>query len=139
MRWVVDASVAAKWLTPEPDAQAAAALLDDDLFAPDLLYVEVGNILWKKQQRGEVESAVAALAVRWLKQVPLQVHDGVSLLADAVGLAIRLGHPVYDCCYVALARRLGVPLVTADRRLVRRCGADDAANLKGTVRLLASA
>lgn len=129
--------MAAKWLTPEPDAQAAAALLDDDLFAPDLLDVEVGNVLWKKQQRGEVESAVAALAVRWLKQVPLQVHDGASLLADA--LATRLGHPVYDCCCVALARRLGVPLVTADRRLVRRCGADDAADLKEAVRLLASA
>lgn len=139
MKWVVDAGVAAKWLTPEPDAPAAAALLDDDLFAPDLLYVEVGNILWKKQQRGEVGVEVAALPARWLKQVPLQVHDMASLLEDALALAIRLGHWVCDCCYVALARRLGVPLVTADRRLVRRCGAEAAGDLKRTVRLLASA
>ena len=48
MKWVVDASVAAKWLVPEADSPLAEALLDDDLLAPDLLFAEVGNILWNK-------------------------------------------------------------------------------------------
>ena len=29
MKWVVDASVAAKWLAPEPDSRLAEALLDE--------------------------------------------------------------------------------------------------------------
>ena len=55
MKWVIDASVAAKWLAPEPDTPLAEALLADDLIAPDLLYAEVANILWKKQLRGEMD------------------------------------------------------------------------------------
>ena len=39
------------------------------------------------------------------------------LAAQALRIAIERDHPVYDCCYVALAMRDSVPLVTADRRL----------------------
>lgn len=137
--WVIDASVAAKWLAPEPDSPLAAALLGDDgpLMVPDLLYAEVGNILWKKQLRGEMDAAVAQVGARWLLHVPLQVHDSASLLADALALALQLQHPAYDCFYLALARRAGVPLVTADRRFHARCHAEGAAGLGEWVKLLA--
>ena len=137
MKWVLDASVAAKWLAPEPDSPQAQALLADELVAPDLLYAEVANILWKKQLRGEIDGATAQVAGRWLLQVPLQVHDSASLLADALAMALQLQHPAYDCFYLALAQRLDAPLVTADRRLHARCQAADAAGLRSRVRLLA--
>jgi predicted nucleic acid-binding protein len=35
-------------------------------------------------------------------------------------VARRLGHPVYDCVYLALAEREHAPFVTADHRLLRR-------------------
>lgn len=136
MTCVIDASVAAKWIAPEPDSPLAEALLDDTLIVPDLLYAEVGNILWKKQLRGEMDAATARLGARWLLQVPLRVHDSASLLADALDLALRLQHPAYDCCYLALAQRANVQLITADRRLHARCLARDAAGLEGRVRLL---
>ncbi len=136
MKWVVDASVAAKWLAPEPDSLLAEALLDDELIVPDLLFAEVGNILWKKQLRGEMEAATAQIGARWLLQVPAQVHDSASLLADALALALQLQHPAYDCFYLALAERAGVPLVTADRRLHARCQAVDAVGLGERVRML---
>ena len=136
MKWVVDASVAAKWLAPEPDSSLAEALLDDELIAPDLLFAEVGNILWKKQMRGEMDAAATQIGARWLLQVPLQVHDSASLLADALDLALQLQHPAYDCFYLALARRVDAPLVTADRRLHARCHAADAVGLGQRVRLL---
>lgn len=136
MTCVVDASVAAKWVVPEPDSALAQALLDEALIVPDLLFAEVGNILWKKQTRGELSTDAAQLGVRWLLQVPLQVHDSASLLVDGLALALRLGHPAYDCLYLALARQTGAALVTADRRLHARCHAADAAELAPLVRLL---
>ncbi len=132
-KWVIDASVAAKWLAPEPDSPLAEALLDNELIVPDLLFAEVGNILWKKQQRGEMDATATQIGARWLLQVPLQVHDSAGLLVDALALAQQLQHPAYDCFYLALAQRIGAPLVTADRRLHARC---HAAELGERVRLL---
>lgn len=137
MKWVIDASVAAKWIAPEPDSPLAEALLDDELIVPDLLFAEVGNILWKKQMRGELDAAATRLGTRWLLQAPLLVHDSASLLADALELALRLRHPAYDCFYVALALRVDALLITADRRLHARCQAVDAMVLSERVRLLA--
>ncbi len=139
MKRVVDASVAVKWLAPEPDSWLADALLDDELIAPDLLFAEVGNILWKKQQRGEMDAAATLLGARWLLQVPMQVYESAGLLVDALALAQRLRHPAYDCFYLALAQRVDAPLVTADRRLHTRCHAGDAADWAGRVRLLEAA
>ena len=136
MKWVIDASVAAKWLAPEPDSPLADALLDDELIVPDLLFAEVGNILWKKQLRGEMDASATHVGARWLLQVPVQVHDSASLLADALALALQLQHPAYDCFYLALARQVDAPLVTADRRLHARCHAVDAAGWGKRVRLL---
>ena len=39
------------------------------------------------------------------------------LQAEALALACHLDHPVYDCLYLALARREAATLVSADRRL----------------------
>ena len=133
---MIDASVAAKWLAPEPDSPLAEALLDDELIVPDLLFAEVGNILWKRQLRGEADAATAQVGARWLLQLPLQVHDSAGLLADALALALQLQHPAYDCFYLSLAGRVDAPLVTADRRFHARCHAVDPVGLGERVRLL---
>lgn len=39
-------------------------------------------------------------------------------MPDALTISFDLDHPVYDCCYLALTRRLGSTLVTADKRLI---------------------
>ena len=136
MKWVVDASVAAKWLAPEAESALAEALLDDELLAPDLIFPEVANILWKKQARGEMDAATANAAARWLTQIPLQVTESIALMTDAVTLSARLQHPAYDCFYLMLARQSGCPLVTADKRLIERCRRADATDLGDIVVLL---
>lgn len=138
-RWVVDASVAAKWVAPEPESPLAEALLGDTLIAPDLLYAEIANILWKKQQRGEMTPATVQVAARWLQQLPLEIHPGAGLMPDAVSLALRLQHPAYDCFYLALAIRVDAAMVTADRRFFLRCQQPDAVDLAARVRWLHAA
>lgn len=132
-RWVVDASTAAKWLAPEPESAQADALLGEALSAPDLLFAEVANVLWKKVSRREMDAATADAAVRWLRQVPLRVVDCGALMREATALSLRLDHPAYDCFYLALAMRGDGRLVTADRRLAARCQRADAADLRPLV------
>jgi predicted nucleic acid-binding protein len=51
--FVVDASVAIKWLVDEPLSAQAARLLDDDLplAAPELIYAEAASALWAIARR----------------------------------------------------------------------------------------
>jgi predicted nucleic acid-binding protein len=118
---VVDASVAVKWVVDEPDSDLAALLLDGrPLLAPDLLWVECGSVLWTKVRRGVLPAADAALAGRVLRGADIETVAGRLLLDDALSLALRLDHPVYDCLYLALAIQRERPFVTADRRFAER-------------------
>jgi predicted nucleic acid-binding protein len=139
MKWVIEASIAAKWLGPEIDSALAVALLDDELLAPDLLYPEVANILWKKRFRAELDAAAASAGARWLLHAPIQVHACAELTTDALYLATHVQHTAYDCFYLALARLAKCPFVTADRRLFERCQRTDTADLAATVVLLPDA
>lgn len=52
---VVDASLAVKWLVPETNSLAAFELLsqaDLHLCAPDFMFAEVGNALYKRMKSG---------------------------------------------------------------------------------------
>ena len=55
--WIVDASVAIKWVVDEPGTEHALLLRRDSLAAPDLLVPECANILWKKVRRKELSEA----------------------------------------------------------------------------------
>ncbi|MDN3564471.1 type II toxin-antitoxin system VapC family toxin [Paeniroseomonas aquatica] len=122
---VVDASLAVKVITAEPGSEAADAFLEGHtLLAPELILAEVSNALWRKVRMGSLTPALARTAVAqlqdWLEPlVPL--HD---LAAQALDLALRRDHPVYDCTYVALAMRQAAPLATGDRRLAERFAGD---------------
>jgi predicted nucleic acid-binding protein len=115
--WVVDASVAAKWVLPEADSEAAARLRGARLVAPELLDLECASILWKAARRGELSDDEAFERHQALRDAPVERLPNAALLSLATVAALQLGHPVYDCLYVAAAELTGFPLVTADRRL----------------------
>ena len=119
IRHVVDASVAIKWFVEEVHAEAARRLLADVyvLYAPDLLWPECGNILWKKVQRGELTAQEARLIREGLELQPLHIAPSYLLLEPALEIALDTGRTVYDSCYVALAMLTESQLVTADQRL----------------------
>lgn len=120
---IVDASVAIKWAIGEADHEAALPLLEQELVVPDIFFAEVANVLWKKAQRGEIAPEEAREAAALIAEVGYEVIGMRSLLADALDLALEIGHPTYDLFYVALARARRLPFVTADRRLVQRIAA----------------
>jgi predicted nucleic acid-binding protein len=133
---VIDASVAIKWVIDEPGTAHALALRQHRLGAPDLLVAECANILWKKVRRGELSDQEATTAAALLCGADILLEPMSALMEQAVQLALRLGHPAYDCFYLALAEMTDAPLVTADEALVRRVRL---AGLPIAVRLLGEA
>lgn len=117
----LDASVAVKWFVAEDRRKEARSLLGPRIerYAPDLLPVECATAICKKAHGGEIRSAAPFLdEITKLSRV-IRIQPGETLLKEATETALRIGHPVYDCLYIACARRTGSVLVTADRKLSR--------------------
>ena len=119
--FVIDASVAIKLVVPEARTIQAVALQSSQrLAAPDILFSECANTLWKKVRRGELSESDAGEALEVLTDLDLQVLPCRELAQEALMLSLRLDHPVYDCLYLSLALRLETAVVTADERLLRK-------------------
>ena len=134
MSLVVDASVALKWVLDETGRDAADALLDEDLVAPSLWLVEAADALWKRARRGEITAEEATERLAELYNAPVTSTPIEDDLPAALDLAHALGHPVYDCLYLALAIREGTQVVTADNRFW--AAVDQSADFTGLVRRL---
>jgi len=117
--FVVDASVAIKWFLPEVHGAAALRLLEADhnLLAPDLLFPEIGNVLWKRVRGGEATLEEASATLQAFVSLPLEVYPSRPLLPLALEIACRIRRSVYDSLYLAVAVFRRCPMVTADLRL----------------------
>jgi len=116
---VVDASVIVKLFIEEAGSDAAIKLTnDEDLVVPNLLYIEVGNTLATKAQLSlsQVEEGLDLIYGLGLRVENVDRE----LLTAASTMAKQMGTSVYDMVYAALARRLGVELVTADKKFVSK-------------------
>lgn len=120
MTLVVDASVAVKWMVPEPGNDAARSLLDlpDPLIAPDWLLIEAASTFWKKVKAGELLEIHAERHLGGLPEFFSRLYEGEQLTGRALNLAFRLRHSVYDCLYLALAEQENCKIATADAEFV---------------------
>jgi predicted nucleic acid-binding protein len=130
-RFVVDASVGAKWASPEliePLADRANQFLRDymagaaEIVVPDLFWLEIGNVLWKAARRGTLTHALAQRALEVMINRAFPTLPSRAVLPEALTIAIDFGRTVYDSTYVALAVATGSQLLTADERLVNALG-----------------
>lgn len=116
--YVVDASVAVKWYLPEiHDAPARRLLIPDkELLVPDLIFSEVGNILWKRIRSGQMLEAEAEAVMRSLGELPLKVVPSWPLVLSGLTIACKTQRTVYDSLYLALAVRENAVMATADEK-----------------------
>lgn len=121
MHYVIDASIAIKWMVPESpeerDVSQALVLLDAlrnggiTLYQPAHWEAEIAAVLARISPATAIKKMVALRALAFTR-----VND-TTVYATACDLAIRLKHHLFDTLYHAVA--LHAPeatLVTADQR-----------------------
>jgi len=130
MKYVLDASVALKWVLPETDSDKATVLRDDfvagthELIAPDVFPSEVLHGLTRAERKNEIAVGEASLLLAdLLTTLPRLIPAVPQLIARAVDLSSSERHSAYDCLYMALAEAENCELVTADGSLLKKLGA----------------
>jgi len=125
MKYVLDASVALKWVLTEPDSAKALSVRDDfrkqvhELLAPDVFPVEVAHALTRAERRGLIKPPQATRLLADILSTPMPLHPYQTLLPRAVAISSAMRCGVYDCLYLALAEREGCAFITADDKLVK--------------------
>jgi len=125
--YVVDASVAVRFLLVEDLSEKAAKVLEDflagavDLVAPELIVYEVGNALWRAVRMGFIGEEDAKQ--KFLKFLRLRI-SGVRLgegdLVEVLRWAAENDATYYDAAYVVASRVARAALLTADDLLYER-------------------
>lgn len=124
MKYVLDVSVAVRWLVASPLTPKAVRLRDDyrqsvhQLLAPSTFSAEAASALTKSERQKLIPVGQARpLLDDLLSDVPL-LHPYEPLLYRATDISSQTRSGALDCLYVALAEREGCELVTTDNRLV---------------------
>jgi predicted nucleic acid-binding protein len=126
MKYVLDSSVALKWVLPEVDFGIALRLLDEtdnglhELIAPDIFTPEIANALAAAERQERIKAGESAsLFLDILRQGPT-LFSTSPLLIRAMEVAVSTRQAVYVCIYLALAEAESCEMVSADEVFVRK-------------------
>lgn len=127
-RYVVDASIIAKWILPgEPYQENTAKLKEDfvagqvELCAPTLVVHEVANALWRAIKLGRISENDAKEALEVLEDMKIELHESSWTKAcQELSVACKLDLTVYDAAYLLLSEKARASLVTADEKLYEK-------------------
>ncbi len=120
---VVDASVILDLILAQSAAEAIGRRLfapTETLHAPELLDLEVLQVLRRHWRAGSLSASRGEIAVADLDDLPVIRHPHGELVERIWQL--RANVTAYDAAYLALAEALDAPLVTQDARLARAPG-----------------
>ena len=121
MVYVIDASVASRFLLVEDLSDKARSILEDflgevfDLGAPKLVVYEVGNTLWKAVKQGfinldEAEEKFSHFLGLRINSIKLNEEEHKEVL----DWAVKNDATYYDSAYVKASKKIGATLLTAD-------------------------
>lgn len=125
MSFVLDASVALAWCFRDEASALTEYLLRraarDGCVVPAHFRVEIANVLSGARRRGRIAPEGIALYLGILRSLPIAIDraDRDVILGAVLDLSQSASIAAYDAAYVDLARRLGLPLATIDRDMVR--------------------
>lgn len=118
---VVDTNVLVYLCTESPYRGAAEGwwARDSEWCVPALALTETANVLLGMVRRGSLDAEAALLACRILQR---RLRQAAPIAAERVlATALASGLSAYDAEFVAVARELGVRLLTHDAAVLRNC------------------
>ncbi|HEX4961520.1 MAG TPA: type II toxin-antitoxin system VapC family toxin [Thermoanaerobaculia bacterium] len=135
-KFVIDASVAAKWFLQdsfEDHVDLAEEVLLDllageiELHAPRIMSYEVCRLLWKaclskgpEKRAKRLDKETALECVEAFFELSLPFADTTALeAASAIEMGVRYWKNFYDMTYLHLAEELSCKIITADEKLLR--------------------
>jgi predicted nucleic acid-binding protein len=92
---VIDSGIAVKWFIEEDDSHIAQLIYDRyesgnlSFLAPDLIYAEFGNIVWKKLVFKNLDTNDSEFAVRKFRQISFTLTPASTLFDDAFKIAVK--------------------------------------------------
>jgi predicted nucleic acid-binding protein len=123
--FVIDCSVAAKWILPEPGQEAALSWFNRYvagevlLIAPDILVAEFASLLAKHHRRKMLTAVQARDAFAFMTKLSPRLFQTRPRLARALDLSVKSHLSLWDCVYLVLAQEHDCSVLTADARLFR--------------------
>ena len=118
MSFVVDCSVAARWLLPDeatPYTEAAFGLLtEQDAVIPVLFLSEFANVFLKLVRQRKLAREIGFGAVQRFSALGLEVDRSTPDPERIFTLADQYGLSAYDATYLELALRRGIHLACWD-------------------------
>lgn len=122
MPFVVDASVAARWLLPDEFDRESLRVLqlveEGGVTAPVLWWFEVRNLLITNERRGRLTKEQSDIALALLSRLNIDLDQSSDETA-VLGLARQYRLTVYDAAYLELAKRRALPLASLDSDLIQ--------------------
>lgn len=124
MKYVLDSSVALKWVLPEADSDKASRLRDqfhnglDQAHAPDVFAIEIGHALTRAERRLTIKAPHGWLLWQTIMLDCPSLSASIPLMPRAFEISSQQRIGIYDSLYVALAENEQCDLVTADTKMV---------------------
>lgn len=92
---------------------------DVRLLAPELILVELGQVLRKKEEKNYLNKAESTEILENVLLLPIKYVSHASLIQPAIALSRKNKLSVYDCLFLALTNSVGAKLFSADERLMK--------------------
>ena len=118
MSFVVDCSVAARWLLPDEATPYTNAVFDllnkQDAVVPALFLSEFANVFLKLSRQRKLSREIASGAVKRFAALGLEIDHNTPEPERLFTLAEHYGLSAYDATYLELALRRGLFLACWD-------------------------
>lgn len=125
---VIDASVLAKFILKEDGWEKVIEYLKAGVFSVDHIFKEVTNAIWRRLARGEISPEEAKIMFKAMKEIlgkAIKIEEENAYIDEAFEISSKRGITIYDSLYIALAKRKGLRLLTADESQAQAASAEN--------------
>lgn len=115
---VIDASALTKFVLREDGWEEVAGYLRAGTLSIDHVVKEAANAVWKRSRQGAASPEEARTMLKALKEIverAVKVEGELTYIDEAAKITFNQNISIYDSLYVAMAKKKGLKLLTADK------------------------